>query len=107
MDWQNVLGVAATIFALASAAGMGLMRGSLGNLRTMNDDLTKRIDFLEKKDARNEVEKVDLQSQITRLQDHEQYLQSVVRDRANYEIISTQVEDIHRIVVRIEKKVGS
>ena len=105
MDWQNVLGVAATIFALASAAGLGLMRGTLGNLRAHNDDLRKRVSDLEAAQERDKVEKLDLQNQITRLQDHEQYLQSVVRDRANYEIISTQVEDIHKIVVRIEKHV--
>lgn len=104
MDWQNILGVAATIFALASAAGLGLMRGTLGNLRASNDDLRKRVSDLEAERERNKVEKVDLQSQITRLQDHEEYLQSVVRDRANYEAISTLLEEVLRVVLRIEKQ---
>jgi 3-phenylpropionate/cinnamic acid dioxygenase small subunit len=83
------------------------MRGTLGNLRASNDDLRKRVADLEAERGRDKLEKSDLQGQITRLQDHEQYLQSVVRDRANYETISTQVEDVHRIVVRIDKKIGA
>lgn len=99
MDWQNILGIAAVIIAVGAVSGVGLMRDRLRVVGELNDDLTKRVDFLEKKDARNEVEKTQMQSQIERLTDREEYLVSVVRDKANFTAISDQVEDVHRLTV--------
>lgn len=106
MDWQNILGVAATVFALASAAGLGLMRGTLGNLRAMNDDLTKRVDFLEKQAGRDEVEKTEMRGQIATLQTSEEHLTSVLRGRADFGALSDQLEDVHRIVIGIDRKLS-
>jgi hypothetical protein len=103
MDWQNLLGTAAVVLTLASAAGLGLMRASLANLRNMNDDLTKRVDFLEKEGARNEVEKAELRVELARLQDHEAYLQSVLRGRVDFTAISDQLEAVHALVIRIDR----
>jgi hypothetical protein len=106
MDWQNVLGVAATIFALASAAGLGLMRGTLGNLRASNDDLRARVSDLEAERERNQIEKTEMRAEITRLQDHEGYLQTMIQGRVEWTAISDQLEEVHRLTVRIDKNTG-
>lgn len=106
MDWQNVLGVAATIFALASAAGLGLMRGTLGNLRASNEDLRKRVSDLEAERERNQLEKAEMRGEITRLQDHEGYLQTMIQGRVEWTAISDQLEEVHRLVVLISQRTG-
>ena len=107
MDWQGILGAAGVILALASAAGIGLTRAHVGNLRTMIDDQAKRITFLEKEDERHKSDEAQMRSEIERLKDHEGYLASVVKDKANYTAISDQVEAVAKDVVAIKRKVGA
>lgn len=106
MDWQNVLGVAATLFALASAAGLGLMRGTLGNLRASNTDLRDRVTDLEKLRGEDRQKITLLEGKVKASEEREHYLQSLVQGRVDWTAISDQLEDVHRIVVRIDKKVG-
>lgn len=106
MDWQNLLGTAAVVLTLASAAGLGLMRAQLANLRSMNDDLTKRVDFLEKADARNSVEKVELRAEVTQLTHDADVLRSAVRGRAEFTAISDQLEAVHKLVVGIDRTIN-
>ena len=107
MGWQDILGLIAIVVAVGSASAIGLMRDRLRVLADLKDDLESRIDFLEKKDTRNEAEKVEMRSEIARLQDHEEYLTSLVRDRANYTTISVQLEGVASDVVAIKRKVGA
>ena len=106
MDWQNVLGVAATIFALASAAGLGLMRGQLQLLRDSRDDLLARVGILEKGRTSDALKIKELEGKVEASEQREHYLQSLVQGRVDWTAISDQLEDVHRIVVRIDKKVG-
>jgi hypothetical protein len=107
MDWQNVLGVAATVFALASAAGLGLMRGTLGNLRASNTDLRERVTDLEKERAEDHSKITALEGKVAAAEDREHYLQSIVQGRVEWTAISDQLEDVHRILVLVQRKVGA
>lgn len=105
MDWQNIVGVAGFIVAVGSLSGIGLMRDRLTVLKDLTSDLERKIDFLEKQRHADDVEKTAMQSEITRLKDHEEYTATLIRDRANYGAFSDQLDDIHRIVVGIDRKV--
>lgn len=89
MDWQNILGVAATIFALATAAGLGLMRGTLGNLRAMNDDLGKRVEFLEK-------DRIEKTAELAEVRSENRTLKAMVTGKVEWTAISDQLEEHHR-----------
>lgn len=97
MDWQNVLGVAATIFALASAAGLGLMRGTLGNLRSSNEDLRNRVTDLER-------DRADDRAKLAEVESENKVLKAMVTGKVEWTAISNQIEDVHRIVVGIDRK---
>jgi hypothetical protein len=89
MDWQNVLGVAATIFALASAAGLGLMRGTLTTLRSSNDDLRNRVSDLEK-------DRVEKTAELAEVRSENRTLKAMVTGRVEWTAISDQLEEHHR-----------
>lgn len=89
MDWQNVLGVAATIFALASAAGLGLMRGTLGNLRASNEDLRARVSDLEK-------DRVEKTAALAEVSSENRTLKAMVTGKVEWTAISDQLEEHHR-----------
>ena len=105
-NWQNLVGIAGFLVAVGSLAFLGLMRERMDQQGKLNDDLDKRVDFLEKQHVRDEVEKTEMQGEIARLKDREEYLATLVRDRANYAAFNDQLDDIHRIVVSIDRKVG-
>jgi hypothetical protein len=89
VDWQNILGVAATIFALASAAGLGLMRGTLNNLRDSNGDLRARVGDLEKQRSEDH-------ARIAEVESENKLLNAMVTGRVEWVAISDQVEEHHR-----------
>lgn len=100
MDWQNVLGVAATIFALASAAGLGLMRGTLGTLRASNDDLRSRVTDLEK-------DRVEKTAKLAEVQSENRTLKAMVTGKVEWTAISDQLEDHHRQALASWKSIGT
>ena len=89
MDWQNILGAAATMLVLASATGLGLMRGSLGNLRASNDDLRDRVSDLEKDRVEKTAELADVRSE-------NRTLKAMVTGKVEWTAISDQLEEHHR-----------
>lgn len=104
MDWQNILPIAASVVAIGSVAGIGLLRDRLQNLGALNDELDKRVDFLEKAAARDAVENAELRAEVAALTHDAEVLRSAVRDRANYETISSQVDEVLRVVVKIDRR---
>lgn len=60
MDWQSTFTFAGTLFVLASAIGLGLMRGTLGNLRSSNEDLRSRVTDLERDRTEDRAKVADL-----------------------------------------------
>ena len=89
MDWQNVLGAAATMLVLASATGLGLMKGSLSNLRSSNDDLRARVGDLEK-------DRVEKTAELAAVRSENRTLKAMVTGKVEWTAISDQLEDHHR-----------
>lgn len=101
MDWQNIVGISGALVAIGSLAGIGLIRDRLQNLSALNDELDKRVNFLEKASARDAVEKAELRTEIATLTHDAEVLRSVVRDRANYETAIAQLDEALRLIVAI------
>lgn len=89
MDWQSFLGTAATIVALGSFAGLGLMRGTLSNLRESNTDLRSRVADLEKDRAEDRAELAEVKGE-------NRLLKSMMTGRVEWSAIGDQLEDHHR-----------
>lgn len=104
-DWQNIIGIAAVIVAIGSVAGVGLLRDRLTVLKDSNDELRVRVGDLEAERARDKAENTELRAQVNQLSHDADVLRSAVRDRANYETLISQVDEVLRIVVNIDKKV--
>jgi cell division protein FtsB len=104
VEWQNILGIAAVIVAIGSVAGVGLLRDRLSVLKDSNDELRDRITDLENERARDKVENAALKAEVATLSHDADVLRSAVRDRANYETISSQVDEVLRVVVKIDKR---
>lgn len=103
MDWQNILGTAAVIIALASAAAIGGMRGTLANLRQSNTDLRDRNKDLEAERDRDRAEKAELRTQVATLTHDTDVLRSAVSGHTEFVALSDQIEDVARTVNNINK----
>lgn len=99
VDWQNVLGIAATIFALASAAGLGLMRGQLQLLRDSRDDLQTRVTILE-------TERTTIRTELTEVKSENKLLNAMVTGKVEWTAISDQLEEHHRQALASWKNIG-
>jgi hypothetical protein len=100
VDWQNVLGVAATIFALASAAGLGLMRGTVANLRASNDDLRLRVGDLEK-------ERSEDRASLAEVRGENALLRSMVTGKVEWVALTDQLEEHHRQALKHWSKIAA
>lgn len=105
MEWQNILPIAAVIVAIGSVAGVGLLRDRLSVLKDSNEELRERVADLEAERNRDHAEKAELRAEVTQLSHDAEVLRSAVRDRANYEMISSQVDEVLRVVVKIDKRI--
>ena len=106
MEWQNILGIAAFLVAVGSVSTVGLMRDRLSQLRESNGELRDRVGDLEKEREEHKVEMTELRGEVALLREHEAYLQSVLRGRAEFTAISDQMDDMHRILVSIDSRLA-
>ena len=93
MDWQSFLGTAATIVALGSFAGLGLMRGTLSGLRDSNADLRARVGDLEK-------DRVEKTAELAEVRSENRLLKAMVTGKVDWTAISDQLEEHHRQAVK-------
>lgn len=89
MDWSTVLGAAAVVMALASAAGLGLTRSHVSGLREARDDLQKRVDFLEK-------ERAEIRAELVEVKSENKLLDAMVKGKVEWVAISDLLEEHHR-----------
>lgn len=93
MDWQNVISVGATIVALTTLAGLGLLRGTVIGLREqLNDEraLTKSLRERRDEDTRK----------IAQLTTDLDALGRVVTGEAHWIAIAHQLDEHHGVAVQ-------
>lgn len=99
MDWQSTFTFAGTLFVLASAIGLGLMRGTLGNLRSSNDDLRSRVADLEKNRTEDRAELAEVAAE-------NKTLKAMLTGKVEWTAISDQLEEHHRQSLASWKRLG-